>query len=269
MYTPISREDLLIQGHCCDNNCTNCPYCENGMTPSKYFEQKYALAYLSNEEHKAWMLKDTDHAVRYMKEMVIQSGGGKTFQYAEWWRCEKFENGKWNDGMNGADGWDSNNHPQEIKKISGDPRKEKTYGLTHSFKDLVMHNFERNIKENWRVNLVVVYKDKITLCLSYDFGDPVFVNNVKQKRTKGSCSGNWYNKALRYDKEQLKNGGKRTSGGLSISRKDIENLPSLRLDYFDREVYEESSHLFLTGNGRPSRTSRFIEGLARNAKILV
>ena len=31
MNKPLSREYLLKQGHCCNNNCTNCPYKKNNM----------------------------------------------------------------------------------------------------------------------------------------------------------------------------------------------------------------------------------------------
>ena len=34
MDTPLSREFLLEQGHCCDNNCINCPYKDETMKQS-------------------------------------------------------------------------------------------------------------------------------------------------------------------------------------------------------------------------------------------
>ena len=34
-YKPLSREFLLQRGHCCDNNCLNCPYKEKNMKTEK------------------------------------------------------------------------------------------------------------------------------------------------------------------------------------------------------------------------------------------
>ena len=34
-YKPLSREFLLQRGHCCDNNCLNCPYKDNDMKTEK------------------------------------------------------------------------------------------------------------------------------------------------------------------------------------------------------------------------------------------
>ena len=223
------------------------------MTPTEFFNMKYKIAYMSDKDYHNWHKNSTEQALAYHRELDIRSGGSRGFQYAEWWRCEKFEAGKWNSDSNGADGWDANNHPQEIKKISGNPNRTNAYNFTHGFKDLVLHNFQRNIDENWRVNLVVQYKSKITLCLSYDFGDPVFVDNIKQT--------DWYTRALRHDKDYITKGGKRASGDLRVKRRYFEDCPSFRIDYFDREVYEESSKLYLTRRGMESKTSRFIEGL--------
>ena len=233
------------------------------MTPRDFFNMKYKVAYMSDDEYRQWHINNPDDAMKYHRELDIRSGGSRGFQYAEWWRCEKFENGEWNSDSNGCDGWDMFGHPQEIKKISGNPNRTNAYNFTHGFKDLVLHNFKRNVEENWRVNLVVQYKSKITLCLSYDFGDPIFVNNIKQT--------DWYTRALRHDEDYITKGGKRASGDLRVKRKYFEECPSLRLDYFDREVYRESRHLYETKRGKSSSTSRFIEKLcyAGKCKVLI
>ena len=37
-YKPLSREFLLQRGHCCNNNCLNCPYKDKDMKTEKQYK---------------------------------------------------------------------------------------------------------------------------------------------------------------------------------------------------------------------------------------
>ena len=222
------------------------------MKVRDFFESKLKIAYMSDKDYGNWISQNIDNAVKYHRTLSHRGSGSRGFEYFEWWVCEKLRKGKWNSGGHGEDGWNKIGHPQEVKKMVGRHDRKSAHDFGHSFHDLSRHNYERRIKENWKVNLVFGYKDRITMSLSYDFNDPVFVKNLEESE--------WYDAV---------HNNKKYSKKLKVTRAWIENCPSLKMDYFDKEVYKESIHKFRTQTGNDGIITAFIEGLVNNAKILV